>query len=786
MRQLIKHFSWMAMLALGLQSARAYSLAGPIGNGGDAWQVLAIGYGRVGDLVAPKNLGEEYRRDIPVLYYSYDQNFLDYFGSNGTVSVDAAFAIMNNLTNVDSYSSLLSEFPVETRQQNYEAGALGLFDMKSFTLGEIAEQMGLADPVRYAWTLHDRFLPAGTTCPSGEEYLVVQRNYDFTSSPLDQLQYSPYVNDTLYTYYIEEYCTAANSPFLANVAWAQPQAVDPLADTYSAVASFDIGYGDFYTGLTRDDVAGLRYLLSTNNLNFEAAPAGSLLLTTNIGTPAQETTLTNVNLGPLLAAATTNSPAVLAGLFPGLVVAGSTFSFGVIYNPNVVTYFTNYVGEPYGSPQISVTVTNGYIAVPLTIYANVFGNVVTNGNLAGNPGVINSAGISLTYSPNTAATVVTTSLSPLIGSPYPAPVVTNTTVQSVTQVGTPSGEYFLIPAGQCGWEIVSPQPPGYPIAGQTVYTTNVISTATATNGFVASQSIVTSFTPHTFVVEPIDCASATPAAGLYQGVGNVKFVRADFDSLLGQFFQPVTNNFSMVLVTNSQPVTQFFQRVVTAPDFTFSAADLATGPAAAPVVLSYSRNETFDQTQILPGLAGPGVIDSPTTITFDKVGPVYFNDASISGLSGASYFTGFAPLTTVASEFYDFYFVWAQFNGSTNEPAVFPSGTSIANLENEALIRISPGSPLPDGTNGVPYSFVYTNSSGTVYTNTFTATGGAFMQPFTWSASGLPPNLVLATDANGNGKLSGTPAQSGTFDFTVQLTDALSRSVQWNYSITIH
>ena len=34
-------------------------------------------------------------------------------------------------------------------------------------------------------------------------YLVVQRNFDFISSPLNQLQYSPYINDTLYSYYID-------------------------------------------------------------------------------------------------------------------------------------------------------------------------------------------------------------------------------------------------------------------------------------------------------------------------------------------------------------------------------------------------------------------------------------------------------------------------------------------------------------------------------------------------------------------------------------------------------
>src|SRR5208282_2037412 len=105
MQQLIKRFSWIGLLALGLQGAWAFSLGGPIGNNpnpsggagiqGDAWQTAVIGYGLPGDINAPKNLGEEYRRNVPTNYYACDANFLDYFGSNGVAAVDGAFAILN-------------------------------------------------------------------------------------------------------------------------------------------------------------------------------------------------------------------------------------------------------------------------------------------------------------------------------------------------------------------------------------------------------------------------------------------------------------------------------------------------------------------------------------------------------------------------------------------------------------------------------------------------------------------------------------------------------------------
>ena len=73
----------------------------------------------------------------------------------------------------------------------------------------------------------------------------------------------------------------------------------------------------------------------------------------------------------------------------------------------------------------------------------------------------------------------------------------------------------------------------------------------------------------------------------------------------------------------------------------------------------------------------------------------------------------------------------------------------------------------------------------------FTATGGAFSPPYTWAVAPgsqpLPQGLAL-TSANSVGTLSGTPQNNppGTFDFTIQLTDSLGRSVTWNYTITIH
>jgi hypothetical protein len=110
------------------------------------------------------------------------------------------------------------------------------------------------------------------------------------------------------------------------------------------------------------------------------------------------------------------------------------------------------------------------------------------------------------------------------------------------------------------------------------------------------------------------------------------------------------------------------------------------------------------------------------------------------------------------------------YDGSTNAPIVYPNGTSIANLENQLLIAISPGI-LPHG------------KVGSTYTANFSATGG--QPPYSWSLAptspGLPPGLFLGSD----GTLAGTPTQDGTFDFTIMLTDSGGRTVDRPYFITI-
>ena len=751
------------MLAFGLQTSWAFSLLGPDAaytgvpaTFGDTWEATVIGYGGPSSTLdinpwGPKNIGEAYRRNTPVMYYACDANFLDFFGASGSDAIDQAFAIVSDtLTNVNGFSTALTEYPLNSEAMNYQASALNLRDLKSQTMTMIMEQLGLTDPVRYVWCLHNRFQEPGAPmpCPLYMEYEVVMRNFDITASPLNQIQYSPYINASLYSYNIEEACTGPDP--LAIIA---EFLVDPLVNNPPVASLNDapLQEGMFYTGLTRDDVAGLRYLLDTNSVVFQAPALGSVLVNssgpggTNYGAPF---VLSTSDLTTFILAASSNAPGILTNLYPGLIVTSSTQSFSLQVTTNFVAYFTNEIGAPIGSPPklviVPVLSTNVLIS-----YVDTFANVVTNH-----------------YHPNSTNTIITVSVAPPTGAPAGSPLQTNVTAKTTSVIGLPSGDFY-VNTNTCGPNLLVTD-----LLDTATSITNVILITSNSAGLFFSQSSVTHSNSSVLIVLPIVCGTAagggtttTNTPGLYQGMGMVKFVKTSFDSLIGQFYQPITNTYSEVLIIGSKPVNQTFQRVVTQPDILLTANDQIPGPSAVNNVDNIlARSVTFDLTTIAPLLAGPGVIENPAFISFNKVGPVLNNYTTGS--------VAFLSQNNARANF-PYNYTWASFDGSTNAPIVYPNGTSIDNLGNLITIQISPPQPaLPDGTMGQPYS------------QTFTATGGAFSPPFTWSlaSGGLPSGLTLSPD----GSVSGTPTQTGTFDFTVQMTDSLSRSVSWSYSITIN
>jgi hypothetical protein len=251
------------------------------------------------------------------------------------------------------------------------------------------------------------------------------------------------------------------------------------------------------------------------------------------------------------------------------------------------------------------------------------------------------------------------------------------------------------------------------------------------------------------------------SVALREGIEKINFFRRDFDSLLGQTWSPITNIYTLTAVTNNAPVVQTFFRAVNAPDMLITAADLDAG-AGPPVVDTVgARTISFNQTNVGVGLLGPGIIQPRVAFTFNKVGPHFLNPATSNF---------FLPFSEGSGRLI---FQYGSFDGTTNDPIVYPDGTSIVNLENNVFLQITSSGPLPNGNIGTPYSFTMQAS-------------GAQPPPYTWSvpanSPALPNGLSLGATT---GIISGTPTATGIFDFTVQVADTAGRISQSNFTIEI-
>ena len=427
---------------------------------------------------------------------------------------------------------------------------------------------------------------------------------------------------------------------------------------------------------------------------------------------------------------------------------------------------TNLTGGPNFGQTFSLTTTTGYTnyiysirpgtCEPYVAFATNFStNIVTQYKYNfGNSIITNS------YYTNSPVTVITTNIAALTNGLVG--MVTNIISTNTTYNGI-SGDFYVIPPAWCDYKILATQLVSVVNNKSVFQATNVLGIDIGQQLYV--QTTYTSYTNATLLIQPSFCQQVAATPALRRGIQHVQFIRRDFDSLLGQYFTPITNYYTMTRITNSQPVTEFYERIVTAPDYLMTAQDMLTGPASVIIDPIATRNINFDQSTILTGLAGPGIIYPRTTFTLNKAQRVQFNEST-------AFMTQYTNVNGLFSGNVLGGYLWASFDGSTNDPVVYPNGTSLANLENQIIMQITP-SILTSGTNGVTYPTV-----------NFTAQGG--QPPYTWSASGLPPGLTFDMVTQ---NLTGTPSGAVTgvpYDITIQLIDSVNRTVNMNYPITIY
>jgi hypothetical protein len=193
----------------------------------------------------------------------------------------------------------------------------------------------------------------------------------------------------------------------------------------------------------------------------------------------------------------------------------------------------------------------------------------------------------------------------------------------------------------------------------------------------------------TNVVGPIVVTNAFVGTATRAGIDKVNLIRVEYDSLLGQFIAPVLDTFADTFITNSAGFPQTLQRIVFRPDIVFKASDLFGDPAGGAFIVlgnglmliapadgnpGWVNNLALntDPTAPLPANdSGPGVIGPPISITFNKVGPAFFN--------------GPWPFNLSEEESSIMDVVWGSFDGSTNAPVVYPNNVTIEDLERRVL-----------------------------------------------------------------------------------------------------
>lgn len=259
---------FLGVAVLGTWRGNAFALLGPF----QPWMESTNGLDLPGDIGGPMSIGEGYRWNVPIITYGFDKSFIDFFGTNGETAVESAIQVLNNLPPASQIA--FTNYPFNSMEYNYTALAQGLIDLKSWTLPLLLEHMGLTTPSRYVFVLRQWnpvFIP-----PSPNEYSWEMDWPDWVYPDyISELNFDPqtlaashYVNDTLYTGAVVTFGTQ-NA--------IETYAVDPNSESYTAVADGFVNgepMGEFYNGLTRDDIGGLRYLLSTNNIAYETLLPG--------------------------------------------------------------------------------------------------------------------------------------------------------------------------------------------------------------------------------------------------------------------------------------------------------------------------------------------------------------------------------------------------------------------------------------------------------------------------------------------------------------------------------
>ena len=146
---------------------------------------------------------------------------------------------------------------------------------------------------------------------------------------------------------------------------------------------------------------------------------------------------------------------------------------------------------------------------------------------------------------------------------------------------------------------------------------------------------------------------------LRPGVEKITFVRQDYDLLLGQAI-PITIDYTDTYIASGIVMHQQLERIIVQPDFLFCAADTGEGNSWTPYYVRTATSNWWNSAGVSGGTnAGPGVIQPPVRITFNKLGPAVWTSEP----------------NPQAATFPENPW-WGSFDDSTNAPVTFPVGAA--------------------------------------------------------------------------------------------------------------
>lgn len=187
-------------------------------------------------------------------------------------------------------------------------------------------------------------------------------------------------------------------------------------------------------------------------------------------------------------------------------------------------------------------------------------------------------------------------------------------------------------------------------------------------------SLVTTVTNTSGVTGFLTNTTPRVVTALRPGVGRYKFVRVNYDSLVGATLSPYAINWQDRYVTNNAIKSQTVSRLVTHPDFLFSSGDYGVDTLSGqPTLLNYTdtaawvNNSALNSDGANGGHFGPGVVSGLREIGFGYWG---------------RYYVQFAPTGSGVTQPQTAGITFGYFDGTTNAPVVFPNGNSIRALEN--------------------------------------------------------------------------------------------------------